>query len=46
MPYQRAMIDVPIGLNMAGHRKCDVRARELVGSSVFFRRAPGRELSA
>ena len=36
MPHQRAMIDMPIGLKMAGHRKCDIRARELAGSSVFM----------
>jgi predicted RNase H-like nuclease len=27
---------MPIGLKMSGHRRCDVRARELVGSSVFL----------
>ncbi len=36
MPYKRAMIDMPIGLTMAGHRECDIRARELVGASVFL----------
>jgi predicted RNase H-like nuclease len=36
MPHQRAMIDMPIGLKMSGHRKCDVSARELVGASVFL----------
>ncbi|MFL6790793.1 MAG: DUF429 domain-containing protein [Bradyrhizobium sp.] len=36
MPHKRAMIDMPIGLKMSGHRTCDVRARELVGSSVFL----------
>jgi predicted RNase H-like nuclease len=25
---QRAMIDMPIGLKMSGHRKCDIAARE------------------
>jgi predicted RNase H-like nuclease len=35
MPHQRAMIDMPIGLKMSGHRTCDIRARELVGASVF-----------
>ena len=34
--HSRAMIDMPIGLKMSGHRKCDVSARELVGSSVFL----------
>jgi predicted RNase H-like nuclease len=36
MPFARAMIDMPIGLTMSGHRICDVRARRLVGSSVFM----------
>jgi predicted RNase H-like nuclease len=36
MPHKRAMIDMPIGLKMAGHRECDIRARELVGPSVFL----------
>jgi predicted RNase H-like nuclease len=36
IPHSRAMIDMPIGLKMSGHRKCDVSARELVGSSVFL----------
>ncbi len=35
-PYTRAMIDMPIGLKMRGHRNCDLRARELVGASVFL----------
>jgi predicted RNase H-like nuclease len=35
-PHQRAMIDMPIGLKTSGHRTCDIRARELVGSSVFL----------
>ena len=35
-PHQRAMIDMPIGLKMSGHRECDLRARELVGASVFL----------
>ena len=35
MPHRRAMIDMPIGLKMSGHRTCDIRARELVGASVF-----------
>jgi len=35
-PHQRAMIDMPIGLKRAGHRVCDVRARELVGAAVFL----------
>jgi predicted RNase H-like nuclease len=35
MPHQRAMIDMPIGLKMSGHRRCDVSARGLVGASVF-----------
>jgi len=36
MPHQRAMIDMPIGLKMSGHRECDIRARELVGASIFL----------
>jgi predicted RNase H-like nuclease len=36
LPHKRAMIDMPIGLKVAGHRTCDIRARELVGSSVFL----------
>ena len=36
MPHQRAMIDMPIGLTMSGHRTCDIRARDLVGASVFL----------
>jgi predicted RNase H-like nuclease len=34
--HKRAMIDMPIGLKLAGHRTCDVRARALVGPSVFL----------
>jgi predicted RNase H-like nuclease len=30
------MIDMPVGLKMSGHRRCDISARELVGSSVFM----------
>jgi predicted RNase H-like nuclease len=36
MPHQRAMIDMPIGLKKSGHRKCDLSARGLIGSSVFL----------
>ncbi|AWM07100.1 DUF429 domain-containing protein [Bradyrhizobium symbiodeficiens] len=36
MPHARAMIDMPIGLNPAGYRACDRRARELVGPAVFL----------
>ncbi|SHJ38233.1 Predicted nuclease (RNAse H fold) [Bradyrhizobium lablabi] len=35
-PYRRAMIDMPIGLKMSGHRSCDISAREMVGASVFL----------
>ncbi|HEY4974639.1 MAG TPA: DUF429 domain-containing protein, partial [Steroidobacteraceae bacterium] len=35
-PYQRAMIDIPIGLPSSGHRGCDVSARRWLGSSVFL----------
>ncbi len=35
MPYRRAMIDMPMGLKFSGHRQCDLRARELIGPSVF-----------
>jgi predicted RNase H-like nuclease len=34
--HSRAMIDMPIGLKMSGHRSCDLRARELVGAAVFL----------
>jgi predicted RNase H-like nuclease len=36
LPLKRAMIDMPIGLKISGHRICDIRARELVGASVFL----------
>jgi predicted RNase H-like nuclease len=36
IPHRRAMIDMPIGLKMSGHRKCDISARKLVGASVFL----------
>jgi predicted RNase H-like nuclease len=36
MPHARAMIDMPIGLKIRGHRMCDLRARELVGAAVFL----------
>ncbi|QDF37607.1 DUF429 domain-containing protein [Bradyrhizobium symbiodeficiens] len=36
MPHARAMIDMPIGLNPAGYRACDRRARELIGPAVFL----------
>lgn len=36
MPYARAMIDMPVGLNPSGYRVCDLRARELVGPVVFL----------
>jgi predicted RNase H-like nuclease len=36
MPHKRAMIDMPIGLKLSGHRRCDIRARELIGPSVFL----------
>ncbi|WP_339039048.1 DUF429 domain-containing protein [Bradyrhizobium symbiodeficiens] len=36
MPHARAMIDMPIGLNPAGYRACDLRARELIGPAVFL----------
>lgn len=36
IPHKRAMIDMPIGLKLSGHRRCDISARELVGSSVFL----------
>jgi predicted RNase H-like nuclease len=35
-PYERAMIDVPIGLPLRGYRTCDWEARKLVGSRVFL----------
>jgi len=36
MPHQRAMIDMPIGLETSGHRRCDISARDLVGASLFL----------
>ncbi len=36
MPHRRAMIDMPIGLKMSGHRSCDISARDLVGAAVFM----------
>jgi predicted RNase H-like nuclease len=35
-PFDRAMIDMPIGLPTRGYRQCDVEARALVGSRVFL----------
>jgi predicted RNase H-like nuclease len=35
-PFERAMIDMPIGLPKRGYRQCDVEARSLVGSRVFL----------
>jgi predicted RNase H-like nuclease len=35
-PHSRAMIDVPIGLPEWGYRRCDRKARERIGSSVFL----------
>lgn len=34
--HARAMIDMPIGLDRSGYRACDLRARELIGASVFL----------
>ncbi|MGB8895824.1 MAG: DUF429 domain-containing protein [Pseudolabrys sp.] len=34
--YERAMIDVPIGLPLRGYRSCDREARKLVGSRMFL----------
>jgi predicted RNase H-like nuclease len=36
VPHKRAMIDMPIGLKMSGHRTCDLLAREVAGPSVFL----------
>jgi predicted RNase H-like nuclease len=36
MPHARAMIDMPIGLKLIGYRRCDLRAREMVGPAVFL----------
>jgi len=35
-PYERAMIDIPIGLPRRGYRQCDIEARARVGSRVFL----------
>jgi predicted RNase H-like nuclease len=36
VPYQRAMIDIPIGLPMCGYRDCDRAAKHIIGSSAFL----------
>lgn len=36
MSFERAMIDMPIGLERSGYRACDLRARELIGPAVFL----------
>jgi predicted RNase H-like nuclease len=36
IPHKRAMIDIPIGLPHEGYRNCDLKARKLLGSSVFL----------
>ena len=36
MSHARAMIDMPIGLNASGYRRCDEQARKLVGAAVFL----------
>jgi predicted RNase H-like nuclease len=35
-PFDRAMIDMPIGLPSEGYRQCDIEAKALVGSRVFL----------
>jgi predicted RNase H-like nuclease len=35
-PYERAMIDIPIGLPQRGYRDCDRAAKEIIGSSAFL----------
>jgi predicted RNase H-like nuclease len=34
--YQRAMIDIPIGLPQRGYRDCDLAAKAIIGPSVFL----------
>lgn len=36
MPHARAMIDMPIGLEVNGYRACDLSARGLIGPAVFL----------
>jgi predicted RNase H-like nuclease len=36
VPFDRAMIDMPIGLPERGYRQCDLEARKLVGARVFL----------
>lgn len=36
VPYERAMIDIPIGLPLRGYRDCDRAAKEIIGSSAFL----------
>ena len=35
-PFDRAMIDMPLGLPTQGYRQCDIEAKALVGSRVFL----------
>ena len=35
-PYDRAMVDMPIGLPERGYRQCDVEAHALVGPRIFL----------
>src|SRR3569832_74562 len=36
VPYERAMIDIPIGLPECGYRRCDVEAHKLVRERLFL----------
>jgi predicted RNase H-like nuclease len=36
VPYQQAMIDIPIGLPQRGYRECDRAAKQIIGSSAFL----------
>jgi hypothetical protein len=36
VPYERAMVDMPVGLPARGYRLCDIEARALIGPKVFL----------
>jgi predicted RNase H-like nuclease len=36
VPYERAMIDIPIGLPPRGYRDCDRAAKQIISSSAFL----------
>src|SRR5260370_9674268 len=34
IPHHRAILDIPIGLKLSGHRRCALKAREMADTSV------------